>query len=410
MKGEIIAVGTELLLGDIVNTNAQFISQKCAFIGLNIYYHTSVGDNSSRLATVLHSSLSRSDVIIITGGLGPTKDDLTKEVVAKVLNKPLKLNWQWYKTINKIFSKRATIMPSNNIKQALIPKGAEILTNKNGTACGIYINSHGKHLFLLPGPPREMFPMFEDKVLPKLFELEENLGRIHSRVIKTYGIGESALVEKIDDIITNQTDPTICTLAKNDGIHVRITTNTDQDKITKTLSTVEMRLKEYVWGYDDDSVNQLIVKTLKDKKLSVSTVESCTGGAIASSLTDVPGSASVYTEGTVLYTEQSKANFLHCSLTEIPQGGIEEQLTIKLAKRAKEVFSTSIAFAITGALGPTAPKGVEVGTIFMAIVLDNKIVSKEFKFYGSRENIKEKAILAALHLIYKNLNEEPLDG
>ena len=392
------------MLGDILNTNSQYISQGCASNGLSIYYHTAVGDNPQRLATVFESALKRSDVILITGGLGPTKDDLTKEVVAKVLKAPLKLNWEWYRYIQKLFAKRQIKMPRNNIKQALIPIHGQILHNSNGTACGIYILAHGKHIYLLPGPPKEMVPMFKEQVLPRLLSLD--LKSISSKVIKTYGIGESTLVALIDDLITTQSDPTIATLAKDDGIHIRITSSSNHNQISKLADKIEYRIKDYIWGYDQQTLNTLIIKKLIENKLSISMVESCTGGAISSLLTDTPGSSEVFMQSNVLYTEQSKALFLQCPLSEIPKGAIDQKLTNSLASKSKELCSTDIAFAITGAFGPTAPEGIEVGTTYMSITINNKLISLKSKLYGSRESIKQRAVIAALHLLYENLNKE----
>jgi len=404
IKGEIISVGTEILLGDIHNTNAQYLSQECASNGLNIYYHTAVGDNPKRLAAVFNTALKRSDIIIITGGLGPTKDDLTKEIISKVLKSPLKLNWVWYKYIQELFATRAIIMPRNNVKQALIPFCGQILHNGNGTACGIYILKHEKHIFLLPGPPKEMVPMFNLQVIPKLLQL--NLNKITSKVIKTYGIGESTLVELIDDLISVQSDPTIATLAKNDGIHIRITSALNYHEITKIQSILERRVKKYIWGYDEQTLNMLIIKKLTENNLSISMVESCTGGAISSMLTDIPGSSSVFIQGSVLYTTHAKAMFLKCPLNEIPNEGIDGELTNSLALKAKELSSTDIGFAITGALGPTSPEGVEIGTTYMSIAIKDKIISKKNIYYGSRESIKQKTVIAALHLIHDILNKE----
>ncbi len=368
MRGEILSVGTELLLGDILNTNTQYLSKQLAQLGVNIYYQISVGDNPKRLQEVVKNSLNRSDILIVTGGLGPTKDDITKETISKVLKLPLALNHSWLKEIRRLFKLRNVKMPSNNIKQALLPKGSKVLPNSNGTACGMYINVNDKHIFLLPGPPREMIPMFLEQVVPIISNL--SLRIIISKVIKTYGIGESKLVEIIDDLIENQDDPTIATLAKPDGIHIRVTTNSHKNNIYGIVKVIEERLHGFVWGYDDIELNRKIITSMLDLNLTLSLVESCTGGAITSQLTDVPGSSRAIINGSVLYTPYSKAKFLDTSIDNINSEGIDLKLTEHLALASKSKFDTDLSLAITGALGPTAPKGVEIGDLPLEQVYD----------------------------------------
>ncbi|SES77560.1 competence/damage-inducible protein A [Anaerobranca gottschalkii] len=403
MVGEIINVGTELLLGDIINTNAKFISERLANLGIDLYYQTVVGDNSERLTTILKTALKRSNLIILTGGLGPTKDDLTKEVVAKTLKIPLILNYPCYQEIKRKFEKRGIYMPRNNIKQALIPKGAKILPNPNGTAPGIYLQFNKKHIFLLPGPPKELQPMFLNSVENLLINYSDS--QLTSKIIKTYGIGESGLVKLIDDLLENQSDPTIAPLAKVDGVHIRVTTKKNFSDLEKVVKIIQQRLKDHIWGYDDDQLDQLIVETMIDNKLSLSLVESCTGGAIASAITDIPGSSMVLDQSQVLYTLKSKSEFLSCNIADIPNSGIDYYLTEKLAKTILEKTGTDIGLAITGALGPTVPSGVEVGEIYISTVNNYKSITKKFNYYGTRENIKERCVMTALHQLRLLLRE-----
>ncbi|SHJ56353.1 nicotinamide-nucleotide amidase [Anaerobranca californiensis DSM 14826] len=403
MIGEIINVGTELLLGDIMNTNGKFISERLAKLGIDLYFQTVVGDNSERLATVFKTALKRSDLIIFTGGLGPTKDDLTKEVVAKTLKIPLILNYQCYQEIKGKFEKRGIVMPRNNIKQGLIPKGAMILPNPNGTAPGIYIQYNKKHIFLLPGPPRELQPMFLNSVENLLINYSD--GQIISKIIKTYGIGESQLVRLIDDLLEEQSDPTIAPLAKVDGVHIRVTTKRNLSSLEKMVEIIQQRLKDYIWGYDDDQLGELIVERMINNNLSLSLIESCTGGAITSAITDIPGSSKVLEQSQILYTLKSKSEFLNCNIEDIPNSGIDFYLTEKLAKMSLEKTGTDLALAITGALGPTAPSGVEVGEIYISTVNNYKTITKKFNYYGTRENIKEKCVITALHQLRFLLRE-----
>lgn len=402
MKAEIISVGTELLLGDIVNTNAVFISKKLAEIGIDVYYQSVVGDNRQRLTLVFKEALGRSDIVILTGGLGPTKDDLTKEVIAKAMNLPLTLNISWLREIERMFKKRKTKMPVNNIKQALVPKGSCIIFNNNGTACGIEISKNGKLIYLLPGPPRELEPMFIE-ITEKLRHLSSS--KLVSRVIKTYGIGESKMVEHIDDILSNQTDPTIAPLAKKDGVHLRVTTKSNIHGLKVVTNEILHRIGEYVWGFDDEQLNEKIIKQMGENNLTLSIVESCTGGAIASTLTDVSGSSKILLESQVLYTEKAKARYLNTSVENIPLGGIDLSLTESLALKSLKINNSTLSLAITGALGPSAPLGINVGRAYISIAYKEKVTTKEFNLSGTRENIKERCVFASLHLILQKFGE-----
>lgn len=408
MKGEIISVGTEILLGDILNTNTKFLSESLAKHGINVFYHTSVGDNGDRIAKVFQMAYKRSELILITGGLGPTKDDLTKEIIAKTLGLPLTLSLKWYHEMKGKFLKRAVKMPRNNIKQALLPKGATIIPNENGTACGIYIQNEGRHIFLLPGPPRELEPMFENWVSRKLKSFSHN--ELKSTVIKTFNIGESKLVEIIDDLIENQTDPTIAPLAKRDGVHLRVTTRDNLTGLKKTTKEIENRIGQYIWGYDEQELNTFVVEKMIANNLTLSLVESCSGGHIASSITDVSGSSKVLNQSQVLYTSLSKAEFLNCHIEEIPKDGIDYNLTQKLALESLSKCKTDISLAITGALGPTAPEGVEVGEVYISVANKGNVQTTKFNFYGSRESIKERCVITALHQLRILLGEMCNEG
>lgn len=402
MKAEIICVGTELLLGDIVNTNAVFISRQLANLGIDVYHQSVVGDNGHRLTSVFKEALKRADIVVITGGLGPTKDDLTKEIITKTLGIGFSLNIQWVNEIKSMFRNRNFKMPKNNIKQALVPRGSQILPNSNGTACGIHISLIGKEIFMLPGPPRELEPMFS-QVIDILKPFSNS--KLQSKVIKTFGIGESKIVELLDELIDNQTDPTIAPLAKKDGVHLRLTTKTNLNGLNKINQEILDKIGDFVWGFDEDELNQKIIKTMAKNSFTLSLVESCTGGLIASTLTDVGGSSKVLVESQVLYTEKAKARFLNSHITEIPLGGIDSDLTEKLAIKSQKINKSTISLAITGALGPTHPEGVDVGEVYISIAYEGKVKNSKFNFSGSRENIKDRCVIVALHSIRKTLGE-----
>lgn len=402
MKAEIICVGTELLLGDIINTNAVFVSRELANLGIDVYHQSVVGDNGGRLSSVFKEALKRSEIVVITGGLGPTKDDLTKEVITKSLGMGFSLHLPWLSEIKSFFKVRNIKMPKNNIKQALIPRGSQILVNSNGTACGIHISFNSKEIFLLPGPPRELRPMFS-QVVDILKPLSKS--KLQSKVIKTYGIGESKIVELISDLIETQTDPTIAPLAKNDGVHLRLTTKTNLSGLNEISNEILDKIGDFVWGFDEDELNQRIIKTMAKNNFTLSLVESCTGGLIASTLTDVCGSSMVLLESQVLYTEIAKARFLNCHISKIPSGGIDLHLTEKLAINSRKSNSSTISLAITGALGPTSPIGVDIGEVYISVAYEDKVKTTTYNFSGSRENIKDRCVIVALHSIRETLGE-----
>ncbi|WP_353892020.1 competence/damage-inducible protein A [Proteinivorax hydrogeniformans] len=407
MKSEIINVGSEILLGDILNTNAKYLSSKLNEYGFSIYYQTSVGDNADRLKSILSLALNRSDFIFVSGGLGPTQDDITREVTSDLLGLPLELCDELAEEIGSFFEERGIKMPQNNLRQAKVPKGAKILKNSSGTAPGLLIEQNNKNIVLLPGPPHELKAVLEESLLPlKMFSLAKP---ILSTTVKTYGIGESQLVEEIEDILNNQTNPTIAPLAKDDGVHLRLTYKGDHKKAKEHFSKYKDLLNErvgsYIWGYDSQELNEIIIDTCIDKKLKISTVESCTAGAIASVLTDVSGSSKVFTGGNVVYTEGAKKEFLQ-SQEDIKNGGVEQNLTDKLAERLYHNTGSDVCIAITGALGPSSPHvDVSVGEIYISTLVMKNLKSHKFKFKGSRETIKKRAVLSALFCILKELKK-----
>ncbi|MDU6250192.1 MAG: competence/damage-inducible protein A, partial [Paeniclostridium sordellii] len=296
MKAEIITVGTEILLGDIVNTNSQFLAKELASLGLDVYYQSTVGDNESRLMDTLNESLDRSDIIITTGGLGPTNDDITKEVAAKCFNQELVFYNDIWKDIKQYFEKIGVEPTENNKKQAYFPKDCIILNNSNGTAPGAILKKENKMIIVLPGPPKEMIPMFNNELKKYLENLTDY--KLISRTLRFFGIGESELEDKLSDIINNQTNPTIAPYAKEGEVTLRITAKSyTKDDADNLIDEVENKIKtlvgKYLYGYGETTLEETVAKLLVEKNLTIAVSESCTGGMVSSTLIDYPGISQV---------------------------------------------------------------------------------------------------------------------
>ena len=309
MKAEIIAVGTELLLGQITNTNARYISEKLAELGIDVYWQTVVGDNDSRIREALNTALTRADLVIFSGGLGPTMDDLTKETVADVLSLSLEMDIDWENKIAGFFAKIGRTMTDNNRKQAMIPLGGRILINDNGTAPGIWLEHGDSVIVMLPGPPRELEPMFAEKVMPLLKKEARQI--IFSRVLKVTGLGESAMEESIADLIKQQTNPTIAPLAKYAEVHLRLTAKTDTREEAEALldgteQLLRQRLGDAIFARNQETMAEVVAVMLFKAKLTLATAESCTGGLLAHYLTNVAGSSDYFLEGLITYSNRSK--------------------------------------------------------------------------------------------------------
>lgn len=319
MITELVAVGTEILLGNIVNTNSAYLAEKCAQLGLSLYYQTVVGDNEQRMKDTIKTALDRSDVVILTGGLGPTKDDLTKEITAEVMGLPLvedahsrELLDAYLKQYEKNDAQRR--ITSNNYKQAMVPQGALVLDNHNGTAPGLIIEKNGKTAILLPGPPNELKPMFEEEVFPYLRKKQPEI--IYSQMVKICSIGESQVAEEIQDLIEQQSNPTIAPYAKTGEVHLRVTAKAESEKECKKLikpvvRELKSRFGKNIFATEEKkTLEEAVVDMLKDQKLTLSLAESCTGGAIASRIVNVPGASEVFLQGMVTYSNRAKRKSL----------------------------------------------------------------------------------------------------
>ncbi len=405
MTVELISVGTELLLGNIVNTNAAYLSEKCADLGLSCFYQSVVGDNEERLSAVLKAALERSDIVILSGGLGPTEDDLTKEVSAKVMGRGLFMHEPSKKRIEDYFASRNLELTDNNWKQAMMPEGAVVVDNENGTAPGVIMEGEGKKVILLPGPPNEMIPMFERQIMPYLSG--SDLGTIYSQTVKICGVGESKAETVIKDMIDSQTNPTIATYAKNCEVHLRVTAKAKDEKEAKKLvkpvvKELKNRFGPHVYTTNADiTLEKAVVDLLIANKLTVSTVESCTGGMLAARLINVPGISEVYKSGYITYSNKAKRRILGIKKGMLEKkGAVSEEVAKEMAKGAAAISKAEVSVSVTGIAGPGG--GTEekpVGLVYIACNVCGKIKVKKFNFRGDRAKIRETSVSSALILM-----------
>lgn len=412
MNAEIIAVGSELLLGQIANTNAQFISKQLAEIGVNVYYHTVVGDNPNRLNQAIQVAQSRADLLIFTGGLGPTKDDLTKETIASILGSNLQIDQEALESIEEYYRKVNRVMSENNRKQALVLEGSTVLPNKNGMAPGMFLSIEDKNYMLLPGPPKEMQPMFLEYGRQEILKQMKIHEVIESRVLRFFGIGESQLETDITDLIDSQTNPTIAPLAGENEVTLRLTAKHETIEGTmQLLDSVEKQIQERVgqffFGYNDTTLPKEAMKVLKGKSLTISSAESLTGGLFSQYLTSISGASSVVQGGVVCYSNEIKRLILGVSESTLENdGAISEQCARELAVNVKQMMKTDIGISFTGVAGPDTSEGKPVGTVYIGIALPNDEVKVfPLTLAGSRENIRERSVkYGCQHLIKEILN------
>ncbi|MCI8860250.1 MAG: competence/damage-inducible protein A [Lachnospiraceae bacterium] len=412
MTVELICVGTELLLGNIVNTNAAFISEKCAMLGLSMYYQSVVGDNPGRLEEMVKTAMKRSDIIILSGGLGPTQDDLTKETVAKVMGKKLVEDQKARQEIQLFLERRGRTITENNWKQALVPEGCQVLYNVNGTAPGLIVEDDNTCVILLPGPPNELVPMFEEQVYPYLHKLQPEI--ICSKMIKLCGIGESSAETKILDLVEAQTNPTVAPYAKTGEVHLRITAKAESETAAyKLMEPVEEVLRQRFGTliYTDDpqvTLEMAIYELLKANNLTVTTAESCTGGLVAGRLINVPGISEYLKEGYITYSNEAKQKLLGVP-AEILQkyGAVSPQTAEAMAKGGAKAAEVDVCIAVTGIAGPDGGSLEKpVGLVYMSCYCLGKVYTEKNQYTGSRSKIREYAVASALTL----LRQAILDG
>ena len=408
MKAEILAVGTELLMGQIANTNAQYISSRLPEIGIGVYYHGVVGDNPERLKQSLRLAMSRADIIILTGGLGPTQDDITKETVAAVLERKLVLDRTSLEQMEKFFRNRNREMTKNNLKQAWFPEGCTIIRNSTGTAPGCIIEDKGKTIVLLPGPPSEMKPMFEETVMPYFASKSEY--RLESMYLRVFGIGESSVEDAIMDLIDGQTNPTIASYARDGEVTIRVTAkypkNGDgMDLIRPVEDEIRRRLGDAVFSNDNSSLVKVAAKLLFEKKKTISVAESCTGGLLAAKLTDVPGISEVFDRAVVTYSNRSKMEQLGVRQETLEKyGAVSEETAVEMAVGIRNVSGTDIGISVTGIAGPGgATDEKPIGLVYTALAHRVGVTAKKLHLGGKRAKIRNMACLHVFDMIRRYL-------
>jgi len=395
---EILCVGTELLLGDILNTNSRFLSRELALMGISVLRHTTVGDNIKRLCAALREASSRSDIIIASGGLGPTADDITKDALGLVLGLPLETHAPTARAIERYFQKRGIPMPPTNLKQALVPEGADVFENKNGSAPGIGVKTGGKTFVLLPGPPRELEPMFLDRVRDYLASYSDCV--IISHAVKTYGIGESLMAEKVSDLLELE-NPTVAPYAKDAEAYLRVTaraaTREEAERLCEpVIREIRRRLGSKVYGVDTENLQRRVVELLQAKGLKAAFAESCTGGYAAKRITDIPGSSAVFDCGIVAYANAVKIKLLGVKPETLARfGAVSEQTAAEMAQGILDVSGADIGIGITGIAGPQSDEsGKPAGLCYIALAVKGAGARVE-KIETGRANDREYNRFAA---------------
>lgn len=421
MKAEIIAVGTELLLGQIVNTNAQYLSQELASIGIDVYFQTVVGDNVERLSQAIKLGSERADLLIFTGGLGPTQDDLTKDAVAAVLGRSLHIDRMAMDNIDRFFQGRGVPMTENNRRQALAIDGGTPLPNETGLAVGNAVAENGKFYILLPGPPSELKPMFEQQAKPWILQhvltQEEPL---YSKMLKFAGIGESGLETRLLDLVENQSDPTLAPYAKESEVTIRISTKAKtqseaMEKLDKLKEEIASRLSDHLYAEEDVPIEKTIVDMMTERGLTVSAAESCTGGLLMQSITSIPGSATVFLGGIVCYSNAMKEKLLnvpHDLLEgEDAPGAVSAETAKVLAEQVRMIVDTDFGLSITGVAGPGYSERKPVGLVYIGISRrggDTAVFELNLK--GNRNTIRIRSAKTVLYHLWKQLKTEAAEA
>ena len=406
---EIIAVGTELLLGNVANTDAQDVSRVLSGLGINVFFHTVVGDNPERMIKAVEIAKSRSDIIITTGGLGPTFDDITKQTLAKAFGKKLVFNEAEADKIRSFFEKRVppVKMTENNLRQAELPEGCTVFDNGVGTAPGCAFEAEGKHVLMLPGPPRECRAMLKACVEPYLQKLSNE--QIHSQNIHIFGLGESAVEEKLRPLMENLHNPTLAPYAKDGEVMLRLTAKASSKQqadelMAPILAQVKETLGDIIYGINTDSLENTVVTLLKEKGLTLATAESCTGGLLSKRLTDIPGVSSVYLGGVTAYSEHAKAELLGIDPDLIQKfNAVSSEIALAMANGVRLKLGADIGIGITGIAGPGSDSsGQKPGTVFIALTSKEISICKQPALFHDRDRIRTGAANHALDMIRRS--------
>lgn len=408
MITELISVGTELLLGNIVNTNAAFLSEECAKLGLSVYYQTVVGDNAGRLKEAIAIAKNRADVIILGGGLGPTEDDLTKETAAEVFERNLYMDEHSKQLIAEYFAKRGrdlSAVTKNNWKQAMMPEGCMVIDNDNGTAPGVILEADGKIVVMLPGPPNELIPMWKKSIAPYFCEKQSE--PLHSVTLKICGVGESSVETILLDLIDAQTNPTIATYAKTGEVHVRLTAKAKTFTEAETLiapvkEEIKKRLGNAIYTENEEvTLEAALVELLKERKMTLTTVESCTGGLLAGRIINVSGTSDVYHRGYVTYCDEAKHEMVGVSLETLGKyTAVSSETAGEMAEGGAKMANADACLSVTGVAGPGGGSAeFPVGLVYIGCHVFGKTVVRRYQFSGNRQKIRDNAVVSALTLL-----------
>jgi len=410
---EVLNTGTELLLGEIINTSFPYLSRNLNDAGFNVLYQSTVGDNEERLLSSLDIALKRADIVITTGGLGPTRGDITKEMVAKYLGLPLELSTMWLSKLGEYFKTKGTVMTENNKKQAYVPKGATVFNNEVGTAPGIAVKTKaGKIVIMLPGPPQEVEHVFATAAMPYLRKEFAAQGVIHSRVLHMKDIAESTVATILDEEITHQSNPTIAIYARKGEIVVRITAKgqtLEEAQALNAATEAKIRAKcdKYIYGVDYETLAEALGKKLKAGNYTISCAESCTGGLTSSMITDVPGSSEYLMGSVVSYSNMAKHKVLGVKQESLDKyDAVSDVVAKEMAEGVRKLFNTTLGVSITGIAGPgggTAEK--PVGLVYVAVSSAKGTTVKEYRFKASRSTIKLRSAMRALSMAMDKLEE-----
>ena len=414
MKAAILCVGTEILFGQIVNTNAVFLSRELNALGFDVLYHHTVGDNPKRLEETLDHAFKDCDLIVATGGLGPTEDDLTKETIAHYFNDELVVHQESLEALENMAKARGWKMTENNYKQTLMPSKARVFDNNAGTAPGFALSEGGKTIISMPGPPREMTRMWERRGRPFLESMQD--GVIYYKLLRFFGIGESALETKLLDLIDNQTDPTIATYAKEGECSVRVASKRNtleeaKETVSGCIKEIREIVGEYIYSEDDTDLNMVLGRLLIDNDISCSVAESCTGGMLAERLVQVPGISKVFDRGLVTYTWKAKMDELGVKEETLKTyGAVSRETALEMAKGLKEKTGSRLVIATTGVAGPDEDEGKPAGLMYIAVILDDIEEVKEVSTgrkdrQQNRNHLTLNAMNTARKLILKSLDK-----
>lgn len=411
MKVEIIAVGNEIITGNTVNTNASYLAKNIQKIGLRPCYHSAVGDDKDAIRDSLLRALERVDVVILTGGLGPTEDDFTKETVCEVLDLKMCYHPEVMDKIKTMFDKMHRTTPENNKKQAYFPAGSYLLPNENGTAPGCIIPVENQYVVLLPGPPKELIPMVEGSVIPYFKKTQE--GSYYTLDVKVFGIGESHLVMQIGDLLSDEKDLNVAPYVGKNEIIIRIRSYAEcEEKAMEKAYTIKNQLEERlgsaIIGYNDSILEENILTLLKEKHYTISTVESCTGGLLSGTLINCSGVSEYFSEGITTYSNEAKIKYVGVKKETLEKfGAVSEQTAKEMAEGIQKVAGSYIGLSTTGVAGPTGGTPEKpVGLVYIGIALGAKTYTYELRLQGMRLDIREKTVAHVLYRLYDLLRNE----